>query len=765
MLTNRLHLIPEQCLATAPLRSFRLGLALQFLLALAWASTVQAQYDTIIEGDGVTISGYTGTGGDVVIPPTLRSLWVRAVGERAFENNTNVSSVTIPGSVTSIGSGAFHGCTELKSFRVGSGSSTYASLDGVLLSKDMTRLILYPPGKQGGYLIPNTVTDIGEGAFQYCTGLTSVTIPDSVTSISDYAFIGCSSLTSVTVPDSVTSIGSSAFYGCTALTNVVIPNSVTDIGDEAFRNCKEMFSMTLPTSITSIGDYTFLGCTKLTSVLIPGNVTSIGWYSFYGCTALTNVAIPDTLASIGNLAFYGCSALTSVTIPGSVTSIGGYTFYGCTALTNVTIPEGVTSIDRYAFASCTGLTMVKMPESLTSIGWAAFKSCTGLTNVYLADSLTYIGYSAFRSCTGLLSLTIPRNVTSITARAFEDCTGLTDFTVDSDNPTFASLGGVLSSKDMTRFIVFPPGKSGAYLVPNSVTNVGSWAFDRCARLTSITVGSDHPTFASLDGVLFSKDMRRIIVYPDGKLGDYMIPDSVAEVRSWAFRDCAGLTSVTIPNSVASIRGPVFFGCTGLTDFTVDSDNPTFASLDGVLFSKDMARLIIYPAGRLGSYLIPGSIAEIDSWAFQGCAGLTSVTIPNSVSSIGMHSFSGCTGLTRVLFLGDAPAYNIAFRDTQAIIYHLEGTTGWGSIFGGRPTLPWSTRIVSDDGQLSIMWGHFTFTLAGTPGGQVVVEGCDQLDPLDWQPLSTNTFDTQGLRQFIDPTPADRPSRMYRLTVP
>ena len=180
-----------------------------------------------------------------------------------------------------------------------------------------------------------SVTSIGDDAFYYCSGLTSVTIPNSVTSIGNYAFYYCSGLTSVTFPNSVTSIGNSAFYNCSSLTSVTIPNSVTSIGDRAFYECSSLTSVTIPNSVTSIGNDAFAGCSGLTSVTIPNSVTLIGEGVFAGCSGLTSVTIPNSVISIGDLAFFACSGLTSITIPNSVTFIGNYAFYGCNGLTSI----------------------------------------------------------------------------------------------------------------------------------------------------------------------------------------------------------------------------------------------------------------------------------------------------------------------------------------------------------------------------------------------------------------------------------------------
>ena len=202
----------------------------------------------------------------VTIPDSVTS-----IGDGAFASCTSLTSVTIPDSVTSIGGGAFAWCTSLTGIWVTEGNSHYSSdASGVLFSKDKTTLVQYP-GAFAAYAIPDSVTSIGAGAFGGCTSLTSVTIPDSVTSIGQHAFNGCRSLTSVTIPDGVTSIGAYAFSECSSLTSVTIPDSVTSIGGGAFQGCISLTSVTIPDSVTSIGDGAFASCTSLTDVYYAGS--------------------------------------------------------------------------------------------------------------------------------------------------------------------------------------------------------------------------------------------------------------------------------------------------------------------------------------------------------------------------------------------------------------------------------------------------------------------------------------------------------------
>ena len=220
------------------------------------------------------------------------------------------------------------------------------------------------------------VTSIGDYAFEFCYGLTSVTIPNSVTSIGQRAFYSCYGLTSITIPNSVKTIGDYAFCDCSGLTSITIPNSVTSIGNSAFAGCSHLTSITIPNSVKTIGDYAFCNCSGLTSVTIPNSVKTIGDYAFCDCYGLTSITIPNSVTSIGNSAFAGCSHLTSITIPNSVKTIGDYAFCDCSGLTSITIPNSVTSIGDYAFARANISTVISLITNPFRIGYETFSKNT-----------------------------------------------------------------------------------------------------------------------------------------------------------------------------------------------------------------------------------------------------------------------------------------------------------------------------------------------------------------------------------------------------
>ncbi len=555
-----------------------------------------------------------------------------------------------------------------------------------------------------------SVTSIGNSAFHYCRGLTSITIPNSVTSIGNSAFSYCYGLTSITIPNSVTTIGNNAFYECSNLTsievaignptydsrdncnaiietasntlilgcmNTAIPNSVTTIGYRAFYGCTCLASITIPNSVTSIGDNAFALCTALTSLTIPNSVTSIDGSAFNNCSGLTSIVVASgnpnydsrnncnaIIETASNTLIVGCQ---NTIIPNSVISIGEYAFDGCSGLTSITIPESVLTISEGSFSHCVGLTSITIPNSVTSIGEYAFRYCSSLASVIIGNSVTSIGDWAFSDCSGLTSVTIPNSVISIGEYAFFCCSGLTSVTVESGNPKYDSRNNcnAIIETDSNTLIL---GCMNT-IIPNSVTSIGIYAFFECSSLTSIT-----------------------------------IPNSVTAIGDCAFTLCYSLTSITIPNSVSFIGYSAFEDCSSLTEIYCLALTPPMMYSSS--FSGCYEATLYVPDIALGSYkatdywkeftnivgmpytfevdgtsyhattmntanvmansneeilytgdvVIPDTVTYegytfavtgIESNAFDGCFELTSITIPSSVETIGEQAFQGCTGLTSV----------------------------------------------------------------------------------------------------------------------
>ena len=279
----------------------------------------------------------------IVIPSS-----VTRIGNYAFLNCRSLSDIVVPSSVTSIGDGAFVGCSSLKYISIPKSviclyGNPFADWDGklkclspnfiyeddVLFNKDKSKIISFRNQNIESYVIPSSVTSIGDSTFRSCCSLSDIIIPSSVTCIGNYAFLNCRSLSEVVVPSSVTSIGKNAFEGCSSLSEIVIPSSVTSIDEWAFEGCSSLSKIVIPSSVTSIGDCAFFYCRSLSDIVIPSSVTSIGNGAFSNCDSLSKIVIPSSVTSISNGAFEDCSSLSDIVIPDSVTSIGDRVFNGC----------------------------------------------------------------------------------------------------------------------------------------------------------------------------------------------------------------------------------------------------------------------------------------------------------------------------------------------------------------------------------------------------------------------------------------------------
>ncbi len=566
---------------------------------------------------------------------------VTSIGSRAFEGCSNLTRITIPTSVTSIGNATFSKCTSLTSISIPDsvtsiGNSAFNSCTSLT-----------------SITIPNNITRIGNSAFTSCTNLTNITIPESVTAIDNYAFSCCSNLTSILIPASVNIIGISAFSGCKNLTSIVLIDGIRYINSYAFENCDKLTNITLPSSITSIGECAFKGCSNLSSIIvdefntayqmvdgflltkdgkqllwcspkrsgdtaIPNNVTRIDKYSFYECSNLTGITIPDSVTRIDENAFYGCKNLTSITIPDSVTRIEGGVFSNCSSLTSITIPDSVTSIGYYAFSGCNSLPFV-IVSSLTS-NKAKLVSRAGayfftseypeLKFRYLYSNEEEIGMSVSAASKDLENVVIPQCVTSVDNSAFSGCSNLTSI-----------------------------------LIPNSVTNIGNYAFNKCSNLTNV-----------------------------------MIPESVTSIGYGAFSGCSNLTDITILNSVTVINGSAIPSSVVICCY-MSSSAASYAktngntcaylwlsgncgenllcalSSDGLLTISGYGEMYSYnaasdvPWNSQASYVqtvrFEGDVTSISSYAFSGCSSLMSITIPNNITSIGNYTFFNCSSLRSI----------------------------------------------------------------------------------------------------------------------
>ena len=326
-----------------------------------------------------------------------------------FAGCSKLTNITIPDSVINIEEKAFNQSTSFKNIYI----TDIGAWCSINFRTDTSNPLLY-----GGNLYLN-----GEL-------LTEVVVPDTITSIGDYAFNGWTSLTNITIPDSVISIGYGAFRSCTGLTSIIIPDGVTHIKVSAFENCTGLTSITIPNSVTNIDRRAFMGCTNIISITIPPMITEIDNYTFYNCTNLMNVTLPNGIINIGDDAFEHCSSLTNVDIPDGVTNIGYAAFMNCTSLTSITIPDSVTCIESGAFSNTAyEANLSNWENDALYINKHLIEVKDSVSENYqIKDGTLNIAYYAFYRCSNMTKVIIPSSIASIGFKVFYYCTNLTNIT-------------------------------------------------------------------------------------------------------------------------------------------------------------------------------------------------------------------------------------------------------------------------------------------------------------------------------------------------
>ena len=572
---------------------------------------------------------------------------VKNIGEWAFAGCSLLSSIDIPNSVISIGNNAFAGCLSLKYISIPESviclngnpfgewdgeleclSANFIYEDDVLFNKDKSEIISFRNQEIESYIIPDSVTSIGDGAFGCCSSLSSLVIPDSVVNIKGNPFyfwkgkLECLSASFIYEDNVLFNMDKSKLisYRNQEAKSFIIPNGVMSIEKYAFSDCSSLISISVPKSVTSIGDGAFDGCSSLSSIAISDSVTSISAWTFDGCKSLRSLVIPDSVTSIGNEAFRGCSSLCSLVIPDSVTSIGDGAFDGCSSLRSLVVSDSVTSIGDGAFDGCKSLRSLVISDSVTSIGDGAFGSCSSLRSLVIPDSVTSIGDGAFSSCSSLRSLVIPDSVVNIKGNPFCYWKGK----LECLSASFIYEDNVLFNMDKSKLISYRNQEAKSFIIPDGVKSIGKCAFVDCYSLVSISIPNSVTNIG--DGAF------------DGcsSLSNLVIPNSVTSIGDGAFWGCSSLRSLVIPNSVTSIGAWAFSGCKSLSNITIPD---SLTSIGAWAFDG---------CSSLCSLVIPNSVTSIDAWVFSGCKSLSNITIPDSVTSIGNSVFAGCKSLSNII---------------------------------------------------------------------------------------------------------------------
>lgn len=638
----------------------------------------------------VVVTGYTGNSADVVIPKTYRGVPVECISTSTFRNQTQISSISLPDSLTSIESNAFAGCTGLTSIVI---PDSVTSVDSTAFSGCTNITTVSMPASIRNY-IPNvknaTITSgnaILASAFENCTTLLSVTLPNSLVSIGNKAFYGCSNLNSLNIPSNVILIGANAFYNCTSISTIVLPDSISSLDSTAFTGCSNLKEITLPatfislipkanlqeiiiTSGQSIPERAFYNCSQLTKVVLPKSITDIGNNAFYGCTSLSylewNASECISAGSKTYPIFANCSNLSTIVFGNDVTTIPAYTFYGCNAISSLKIPKNVINICTDAFAGCANIANIEV-ESQNNV-YAAIDNCLvdkpnkriilGCKNSIIPSngSVTSIADNAFDGCIGLKNITIPGLISKIGNRAFANCSGLSNVAIE--NGTTVIGQGAFSGCTTLSSIS----------VPQSIVEIGANAFENCSRLSYVYI-TDLGNWCKIRFANQKSNPSGSLYLNQERLTSAIIPPTVSAISAYAFYGHSELQKITIPTSVTTIEENAFENCTGLADVNIASiekwcglifqnnkSNPlTYANnlycndklVTTLVTASTVSKIesyAFYNYSKLGSIDISNGVKAIGDSAFYNCSWITTFNLPDSIQTIGIYAFRYCNGL-------------------------------------------------------------------------------------------------------------------------
>ena len=638
---------------------------------------------------GVSIVGYTGTGGHVVVPDTIDGLPVTAIDERAF-NNSSIRSISLPESITAIRASAFKNCTQLTSIELPDsvryvGESAFAgctALKSVVLPDKLSSIeeyLFYNCSSLTTIQFPSALLRIEKLAFPRCESLVEMTLPESVSEVDDHAFVGCTSLKRIALPSSLSRIGAKAFSGCTSLESLTLPSSLQQIEDMSFSNCTSLSDVVLPEKLQAIQSRAFYGCESLEGLFLPESISTIAGDAFSGCSNLIvhtisgsaaheyvrknsvphfdylllkdgtyaiggdpdkeNLVVPDSfngkpITALRNDAFLGYSDLVSVTLPHTITSLGHQAFSGCLNLQEVVLPEGLLSIGQRAFYSCYALKAVELPDSLNTIAHSGFSGCTALEAVSLPDGLELLDNYAFVNCTSLTDVRLPQNLAVLNDGVFSGCTSLTSI----DLPDSLTEIRKAAFRDCTAL--------ASITLPQSLKVIGDEAFSNCHQLRSVDLPHELDALgryafsncSQLDSVELPGGLTTVASYAFSNcssLKTALLPETITTIQTNAFARCSSLYRINLPHGLVSIGQSAFADCHMLTDVELPE---TLAELGDACFSDCYS---------ITDITIPEAVQAVPAKAFQNASMLRSVTLPETLTAIGAYAFEGCTTLPSI----------------------------------------------------------------------------------------------------------------------
>ena len=602
---------------------------------------------------GISSSAFSGCT-DLISVSFDSNSCVSSIGSSAFAGCNGMSSITIPASITSIAGSAFSGCKTLRTVIIEDSKTTLSLGQGSMKGSNYPLfadcpLTTFYWGRPLSYS-----TNYGFSPISNQFSLNNLTIGPNVTTISAYMFSG-NPKTTIELPETVTALGDHAFDGFTNLTSFTIPKNITSIGEYAFANCTGLTSLTIPSWISTISVGTFQNCTGLKSFVIPNNVTSIGNFAFNGCTAMTGVVFEegDEVLTLGynnyqsrstepegRGLFFDCplvstfigrplsystnersgyspfariETLTKGHFGNPLKSIPSYLFYDCKSLKTLEYNPNCapTSVESYAFSGCKAMTEtdIVLPQSVVTIGEGAFSGCTSLEGYTIPNHVKTVGDYAFQNCEKMKAVVVKPSVKSIGNFAFNGCTSMTGVVFEEGDEVL-TLGYNNYQSRSTE----PEGRGLFFDCPLVSTFIGrplSYStnersgYSPFARIETLTKGHfGNPVKAIPDYLFYSvKNLKTIIYNENCKL---------ESIGKYAFGDCKSLPTQKLHNTITVIDEGAFSNCVLFTDFD-----------------------------------LPENLMTIGSHAFENCTGLTMLKIPATTKSIGNYAYNGCDGLTSV----------------------------------------------------------------------------------------------------------------------
>ena len=689
----------------------------------------QTQIETATIGAGVTSVGKNAFLGSTALKSVSLPAGLQTLGVAAFAGCSALKSVSLPAGLKTLGVSAFASCDALTrielpaaletigtnalnaggltEIKVQTGNTHFEAAESVLYNKGKTTLICYPTKKPGAsFIVPASVTTIGENAFYGCEKLASLTIPKSVNTIGELAFAYCVALKDVTVAwtdaASIPVIQSDVFdYLNLGNIKLHVPGGTkaTYLTKDVWKNFQIVEKTWGDFDNGLHWEYDAATRTLTISNPNPGTPKSMPdfnatdeqpWVSFQG--EIQKVTIGAGVSSVGKFAFTNCAKLATVTLPDGLKTIGKNAFGGCEKLASITLPEGLQTIGEGAFTACFVLSDLTIPKSVETIEEYAFYQCGSLTHVTLPESLTTIGKNAFYGCEKLASLTIPKSVNTIGDEAFARCTALKDVTVFWNTPltipsnVFAGIGDLRQVK-----LHVPSGTGEAYqgkdvwkeltieeLPWGDFDNGLHWAYDATTHSLTITNPTPDspqpiPNFANstkqpwkayrggIQKVTIGAGVNHVGKYAFTnceKLTSVTLPAGLKEIEKNAFEGCEKLPSINLPEGLKTIGEGAFTACFALSDLTIPKSVETIeegafyqcASLTHVTLPESLTTIgknAFYGCEKLASITIPNGVTAIADGVFAGCKALKSVTLPDGLQTIGKNAFQDCAALASI----------------------------------------------------------------------------------------------------------------------